>query len=90
MDNPFSKLFSAGSFFSKSNVSAIGLDIGSSSVKVVQLRKDRGQVVLETYGELSTGPYGGASVGQSVNLTPEQVITLVKDLFNEATITARA
>jgi type IV pilus assembly protein PilM len=89
MDNPFSKLFSAGSFFSKSNVSAIGLDIGSSSVKVVQLRKDRGQVVLETYGELATGPYGGASVGQSVNLSPEQVITLVKDLFNEATITTK-
>jgi len=89
MDNPFSKLFSAGSFFSKSNVSVIGLDIGSSSVKVVQLRKDRGQVILETYGELATGPYGSASVGQSVNLTSEQIVTLVKDLFKEATVTTK-
>ena len=44
--------------FAKKEKSVLGVDIGSSSLKVVQLRKERGQAVLETYGELSLGPYG--------------------------------
>lgn len=89
MDNPLSKLFSFGSLFSKADASVVGLDIGSSSVKVVQLRKQKGQMILETYGELSAGPYGGASVGQSVNLSPAKTAELIKDLFREAAITTK-
>ena len=57
MSNPFKKILS--SFFGEggSSDSAIGIDIGSSSVKIVQLKRKNGKAVLETYGALSLGPY---------------------------------
>ena len=65
----------------------LGVDIGSSSLKVVQLRKDHGQAVLETYGELALGPYGGSEVGQATNLSAEQITETLKDLLREAKVT---
>ena len=74
--------------FAKKEKSVLGVDIGSSSLKVVQLRKERGRAVLETYGELSLGPYGGADVGQATNLSAEQIIETLKDLLREAKVTS--
>lgn len=67
-----------------------GIDVGSSSVKVVQLRKDKGQAVLETYGEIAAGPYRGLAIGQAVALPAEKLVDLIKDLFQEANVTARS
>lgn len=75
--------------FGKKEVSVLGVDIGSSSLKVVQLRKDRGKAVLETYGELALGPYGGGEVGQATNLSAEQITETLKDLLREAKVTTR-
>ncbi|HET8575268.1 MAG TPA: type IV pilus assembly protein PilM [Candidatus Paceibacterota bacterium] len=69
--------------------SVLGLDIGSSFVKVVQLRKDGEKAVLETYGELALGPYAGLEVGRAANLKPEQIIQAVLALFSEANITTK-
>lgn len=79
----FSDLFSKA----QKGKSVVGVDIGSSSLKVVQLRKEKGQAVLETYGELALGPYGGSEVGQSTNLSAEQVTETLKDLIREAKVT---
>lgn len=87
MDNPLKNIFSLKNLFGKSETSAIGLDIGSSSVKVIQLKKDKGKVVLQTYGELSTGPYAGMSVGQATSLSSDKIASLIKDLFKEANVT---
>lgn len=73
----------------KENASVLGVDIGSSSLKVVQLRKERGQAILETYGELSLGPYGRSEIGQATNLSPEQIIETLKDLLREAKVTTK-
>jgi type IV pilus assembly protein PilM len=73
--------------FKKEDKSVLGVDIGSSSLKVVQLRKERGQAVLETYGELALGPYGGSEVGQATNLSAEQITETLKDLLREAKVT---
>lgn len=73
--------------FKKKETSALGVDIGSSSLKVVQLRKENGKAVLETYGELALGPYGGGEVGQATNLSAEQIIETLKDLLREAKVT---
>ncbi len=73
----------------KKDTSVLGIDIGSSSLKVVQLRKERGQAVLETYGELSLGPYGGGEIGQAANLSAEQITETLKDLLREAKVTAK-
>lgn len=70
-------------FFKKEDKSILGIDIGSSSIKVVQLRKKGETVVLETYGELALGPYAGGTVGQSTNLPKEKIIEALTDLLNE-------
>ncbi|MEK7101873.1 MAG: type IV pilus assembly protein PilM [Patescibacteria group bacterium] len=75
--------------FAKKEKSVLGVDIGSSSLKVVQLRKEHGQAVLETYGELALGPYGGSEVGQATNLSAEQVTETLKDLLREAKVTTK-
>ena len=68
--------------FKKKTVSALGIDIGSSSIKVVQLKKDGEKAVLETYGELSLGPYGGVSIGQSTNLGTDKIVQAVGEKQN--------
>jgi len=73
--------------FTKKEKSVLGVDIGSSALKVVQLRKEHGKAVLETYGELALGPYAGTNVGQATNLSAEQIIETLKDLLREAKVT---
>ncbi len=77
--------------FQKKQASALGLDIGSSSIKVVQLKKKGEKAILETYGELSLGPYAGVSIGQSTNLSTEKIIEAMTDLLaeKEVAITTR-
>ena len=62
--------FSVSNLFGKGGTSAIGVDIGSSSIKIVQLRRERGVAILETYGELALGPYAGLEIGQATNISP--------------------
>jgi type IV pilus assembly protein PilM len=77
-------------FFKKEEVGqAIGLDIGMSSIKVVQLRREKEKIILDTYGEIELGPYAGKEPGQAVRLGEEKTIEAIRDLFREAKITAR-
>lgn len=85
--------FSLGGFFKNigggtKQSSVIGIDIGSSSAKIVQLRSARGVAILETYGEIALGPYMHQSVGKVVKLSPEQEAQALKDLMKEANITS--
>lgn len=89
MSNFFSRLFNFSGGNSKNKDSIIAVDFGSSSVKVLQLRKDKGHIVLETYGELSTGPYVGMSIGQAVNLGADKMAEVLTDLFREANVTSK-
>lgn len=70
--------------------SVIGIDIGSSSAKIVQLRLARGAAVLETYGEISLAPYAKVPIGKAVKLAVEQQAQAVQDLIREANVTAKA
>jgi type IV pilus assembly protein PilM len=74
-------------FPKKEQGSVVGVDIGSSSLKVVQLRKEHGQAVLETYGELALGPYGGGEVGQATNLPTDKITETLIDLLRESKVT---
>ncbi len=80
MDNFLTKLFN----FSKEDTNVIGLDIGSSAIKVVQLAKSKGKAILKTYGSLALGPYAGVTIGQSAKLPQEKVSEVIKDLLKEA------
>ena len=91
MENPFSKLLKSDfNLFKKKPESVIGVDIGSSAIKVVQLRRRSGVAVLETYGEISLGPYAELEVGQTTNLPPDKIIRALLDVLNEANITSRS
>ena len=68
--------------------SVIGVDIGSSSVKIVQLRSSRGMAVLETYGEISLAPYAKLAIGKSVKLPAEKIAEAIIDLMREANVTS--
>lgn len=68
--------------------SVLGIDVGSSSVKLVQLKNARETVVLETYGEIALGPYSGQPVGKAVKLEPEKLAEAINDLIREANVTA--
>ncbi len=81
MANPFSDFFD--SFLKKQGDTVLGIDIGSSSIKVVQLRRKNGRALLETYGELALGPYAGKSIGEATNLAPEKIIEALGDLLKE-------
>lgn len=75
------------SFFSKKDKSVLGIDIGSSAIKIVQIKRKRGRAVLETYGELALGPYAGIEVGRSTSLANEKIIEALKDILREAKTT---
>jgi type IV pilus assembly protein PilM len=60
---------------------ALGVDIGTSSIKIVQLHNNQGVVTLDTYGEIALGPLGGNEVGQSTNLSPEQISGALRDVY---------
>lgn len=85
MANFFTKLFN------RQSPSVIGLDIGTSSIKVVQLSRKNGRAILETYGELSLGPYAKGSVGEATNLPLDKVIEAINDILieKEVNITSR-
>lgn len=76
------------SFFAPKAQSVIGIDIGSSAIKIVQIRKKRGRAVLETYGELALGPYADVEAGRSTSLPREKIIEALKDIMREAKTTS--
>ncbi len=92
MDIPF--LDQAKQYFNKTiatsqETSVLGVDIGSSSIKVVQTRNNKGVPTLDTYGEIALGTYGGTEVGQATNLPPEKLAEALKVLITEASVTSK-
>jgi type IV pilus assembly protein PilM len=67
----------------------IGIDIGSSSIKVVELVEKKGVITLSTYGEVQLGPYAGKQVGESVTLKAKQEQEALVDVIRESGVKAR-
>ncbi len=90
MDNPLKKIFSdIMSQFSgaSSGGSVVGVDIGTSSIKVVQLKKKGGKAILETYGALALGPYAELDVGTVTNLPVDKLGVALNDVVRESGVT---
>ncbi len=77
-------------FWKPAGQSVLGIDIGSSSIKIVQLRKKGGKAVLETYGELSLGPYAGTEIGRATSLPNDKITEALRDLMKEANVTTKS
>jgi len=73
----------------KGDASFMGVDIGASSAKVVQLRSAHGAAILETYGEIALGPYNKEAIGKAVKLSPEAIGEAIADVIKEANVTAK-
>jgi type IV pilus assembly protein PilM len=76
--------------FGKKNETFLGVDIGSSSIKAVQLSMQKGVVTLDTFGEIALGPYGGKEIGQAVKLEQGKIAEALLDLMKEAQIDSRS
>jgi type IV pilus assembly protein PilM len=74
--------------FPPKNLSVLGVDVGSSSIKIVQLTRKHDRAILETYGEISLAPYDGKEVGKAMNLPVEKIAEAITDLCKESTVTA--
>ncbi len=82
--NAFSGLFSGAG-----DNRVVGIDIGTSSIKVVELKKEGGRVILDTYGALALGQYNeGGFIGQVTNLSVENLTKAVIDVLRETAITS--
>lgn len=79
----FSKIFSSD----KSTKSVLGVDIGSSAIKIVQLKKKGGKAVLETYGAIALGPYANTDIGQVTNLQIDDIVKALLDVMKESNVT---
>lgn len=70
----------------------VGIDIGVHSAKVIQLKYEKEQAILETYGELlSEGYFKSAettSGGGFLRYLDADIVNLLKNLLPEANITA--
>lgn len=78
---------SVSSLFAKKQQSVLGVDIGTSAIKVVQLRKEKGRVILETYGAISLGPYAGVEIGRATALGADKIAEALRDVIREAHVT---
>jgi len=68
---------------------AIGIDVGASSVKVVELEDVENAIILKSYGELQLGPYGEKSLGEAVELESQKIVEAIVDVVREAGILAK-
>lgn len=95
IDIPFLKKiafpkFSFG-FISGKPASAIGIDIGTHSAKVVQLRYEKERAILETYGELLIEGYlrGATGGGGLLRYLDSDIVSLLKDILKESNVTSK-
>ena len=88
MPNPIKKIFSGFSsinvFGGDSEGSAVGVDIGSSAIKVVEIKKKKGKAVLETYGAISLGPYADLDIGRVTNLPAEKISQALSEVLKQS------
>lgn len=70
----------------KDTSSVIGVDIGTSAIKVVELAEKNGVVSLVTYGEIQLGPYANAALGATVTLDAKQEQEALVDVIRESAV----
>jgi len=67
--------------------SAVGIDIGSSAIKVVEIKKRKGKAMLETYGSISLGSFADVEVGRTTNLPIEKIVEALKEVLKQSGVT---
>ena len=84
-----SNIFSSTETKGGDTTGVVGIDIGSASIKVVELQDRKGVITLSTYGELQLGPYASKPLGESVVLEPKQEQEALVDVIRESAVQGR-
>ena len=85
MDNPLKKILgNIGNLVGGTEENAVGIDIGSSAIKVVEIKKKGGKAILETYGAIALGPYDGLDAGGVTNLPVEKTVEALKEVLKQS------
>jgi len=85
VNNLFKKIFSSLSKLgSDGKNGAVGVDIGSSAIKVVNIKTKGGRIILETYGSIALGPYDTLDAGRVTNLSIEKVSEALKEVLKQS------
>lgn len=77
-------------FFKGGTTRVVGIDIGTASTKVVQLRYTQERAVLETYGELTNAIYlkeKDLGNGWLMRIPEDTAAALIKDVLKESNVT---
>jgi len=88
MNNPLKNFFSGISKLGGGEgESAVGIDIGSSAIKIVEIKMKGGKAMLETYGSIALGPYADTDSGRVTNLPVDKVILALKEVLKQSDVT---
>ena len=88
--NKYMNLFESFKKLLSPHTSYLGIDIGSSSIKLVEIEERRGSLRLASYGELSLGLYkeNGFS-GQIVSFEDDCIKKAIADIIHETHAVSR-
>ena len=89
MSNLLQDIFSGFSKIGGGGDTAVGIDIGSSAIKVVEIKRKGGKAVLETYGSIALGPYDDQDAGRVTNLPVEKVVLALKEVIKQSGVTSK-
>ncbi|MEK7460551.1 MAG: type IV pilus assembly protein PilM [Patescibacteria group bacterium] len=64
----------------------VGIDIGASSIKIVEVENVDDRAVLRNYGEIGLGSLAGVETGQSTNLPHEKLSDALLEILKETGI----
>jgi type IV pilus assembly protein PilM len=76
------------SFFKAADTMSLGVDIGSASIKVVQLRKEKERAMLQTYGELALAGYAKGDDGHAIVMVDDRLKEALADVLRESQVKA--
>lgn len=78
-------------FFQKRPTSLVGIEVGTYSTKIVQLRRERERAILETYGELLNAGYHAPEDQRTfLKQADNAVAGMVSDILREAGVSTRS
>jgi type IV pilus assembly protein PilM len=84
----FANIFSALMQKGQDTSRVVGIDIGSSSMKVVEVQNRNNVLTLSTYGEIQLGPYANHAVGEAIPLDAKQEQQALVDILRESAVKA--
>ncbi|MDC1205534.1 type IV pilus assembly protein PilM [Candidatus Pacebacteria bacterium] len=67
----------------------VGIDVGSSAIKVVEIEQTQKALTLRTYGELQLGPYAEKGMGEAITLEPQKLTEALVDVVRESNVKAK-